>query len=59
MVHRWIVVGVTNNCPFKPQPREHWLDKYEREVDEHEETLRKSVMQPSGGQAETNGDHND
>jgi hypothetical protein len=28
---------------FKPERREHWLDRHEREVDEHEELLRKLV----------------
>jgi hypothetical protein len=26
---------------FKPEHREHWLDRHEREVEEHEELLRK------------------
>lgn len=28
---------------FKPEQREHWLDRYEREIDEHQEALRKSA----------------
>ena len=37
---------------FKPQPREHWLDRHEREAEEREEELRRRVFQPSGGPAE-------
>jgi hypothetical protein len=44
---------------FKREPREHWLDRYEREIDEHEEAVRKRVMQPTGVPAENNGDSND
>jgi hypothetical protein len=35
--HRKLPVPVS----FRPERREHWLDRHEREVDEHEELLRK------------------
>jgi hypothetical protein len=29
---------------FKLEQREHWLDKYEREIEDHENGLRKRVL---------------
>ena len=29
---------------FKPEQREHWLDKCEREIEDHENGLRKRVL---------------
>ncbi len=30
---------------FKPEQREHWLDRYEREIDEHQDLLNKRLME--------------
>ena len=35
---------------FKPERREHWLDRYEREVEEHEEVLCKAEVRNESGQ---------
>ena len=32
---------------FKVERREHWLDKHEREVEDHEEALRKRALEPN------------
>jgi hypothetical protein len=34
---------------FKPELREHWLDRHEREAEEHDELLRKLVPETSEG----------
>ena len=41
------------------QRREHWLDRYEREVDEQEEELRKRASQPSERPRANDGGHHD
>lgn len=30
---------------FKPERREHWLDRHEREVDEQQDLLNKRLME--------------
>ena len=37
---------------FKLERREHWLDRREREIEDHEETLRRRALEPSEGRAE-------
>ena len=62
MVLACVAVGSTESFPLpgarsSDERGEHWIDRYEHEVEKHEEALRKRVMQPSGGPAENNGGH--
>jgi hypothetical protein len=38
-----VAVGGLLPRSFKPEQREHWLDKYEREIEDHEDGQRKRV----------------
>ena len=38
---------------FKPKRREHWLDRYEREVDERQDVLNKRLVEETAKQAGT------